>query len=96
VGEGLFTEYTLPNGKKAFMYYNGGGVMDEAEVAPTPPPPRPTSVPLALQQTMPLGNVLNKIARPPSRWGARVHTHSKGDRASYGAGAHVYSACKGP
>jgi hypothetical protein len=25
VGEGLFTEYTLPNGRKAYMYCSGGG-----------------------------------------------------------------------
>jgi hypothetical protein len=67
VSEGLFTEYVLPNGKKAFMYYNGGGIMDEAEVAAVIPPPRPTTVPLALQQSMPLGQVLAMIAKPPGR-----------------------------
>ncbi len=29
------------------------------------PPPRPSTVPQALQQTMPLANVLNLIAKPP-------------------------------
>jgi hypothetical protein len=32
VSKGLFTEYSLPNGRKAFMYYNSGSAMDEAEV----------------------------------------------------------------
>lgn len=67
VSEGLFTEYQLPNGRKAFMYYNGGGIMDEAEVPPVTPPPRPTTVPLALQQSMPLATVLDVIAKPPGR-----------------------------
>ena len=29
VCEGLFPAYHLPNGKQAFMYYNGGQLMDE-------------------------------------------------------------------
>lgn len=32
VSKGLFKEYRLPNGRKAFMYYNSGSAMDEAEV----------------------------------------------------------------
>lgn len=65
VSEGLFTEYTLPNGKKVFMYCAAGSAMDEAEVGPVQPPPRPTTVPLALQQSMPLAEVLDFIAQPP-------------------------------
>lgn len=30
-----------------------------------PPPPKPNSVPGALQQNMPLADILDKIARPP-------------------------------
>ena len=29
VCEGLFPAYQLPNGKQAFMYYNGGQLLDE-------------------------------------------------------------------
>jgi hypothetical protein len=29
VCEGLFPAYQLPNGKMAYMYYNGGQLMDE-------------------------------------------------------------------
>eukprot|EP00879_Flechtneria_rotunda_P024201 GHRR01025649.1.p1 GENE.GHRR01025649.1~~GHRR01025649.1.p1 ORF type:complete len:986 (+),score=357.96 GHRR01025649.1:892-3849(+) len=65
VSQGLFTEYSLPNGRKAFMYYNGGNVMDEAEVGPVWPPSRPTTVPMALQQQMPLAHVLTVMAKPP-------------------------------
>ena len=72
VGEGLFTEYTLPNGKKAFMYCDGGSAMDEAEIGPVQPPPRPTTVPLALQQSMPLAEVLDFIAQPPGRCELRL------------------------
>jgi hypothetical protein len=32
VGEGLFEAYSLPNGKKAFMYYTAGPLVDEVEV----------------------------------------------------------------
>lgn len=65
VSEGLFPHYLLPNGKKAFMYYQGGLLMDQAAVEPVTPPPRPTTVPLALQQGMPLATVLELIAKPP-------------------------------
>lgn len=44
--------------------------MDEAEIGPVQPPPRPTTVPLALQQSMPLAEVLDFIAQPPGRCGA--------------------------
>lgn len=40
-------------------------MMDEAEIGPVLPPPRPTTVPLALQQSMPLAEVLAFIAQPP-------------------------------
>lgn len=65
VSEGLFTQYQLPNGRTAFLYYNAGSAMDEAEFAPVAPPVRPTTVPLALQQSMPLANVMSLIAKPP-------------------------------
>lgn len=39
--------------------------MDEAEVGPVQPPARPTTVPLALQQSMPLASVMELIAKPP-------------------------------
>lgn len=65
VCEGLFPSYQLPNGKKAFMYYNGGVLLDEVSVDAVVPPPRPSTVPQALQQTMPLADVLNLIAKPP-------------------------------
>ena len=29
VSEGLFPAYQLPNGKQAFMYYDGGQLLDE-------------------------------------------------------------------
>lgn len=67
VSKGLFQEYSLPNGRKCFMYYNSGSVMDEAEVPPLWPPARPTTVPLALQQTMPLAQVLGLMSKPPGR-----------------------------
>jgi hypothetical protein len=67
VGEGLFQVYNLPNGRQAFMYYDAGNTMDEADVKPLWPPPRPTTVPLALQQSMPLANVLGSIAKPPGK-----------------------------
>ncbi|WIA12059.1 hypothetical protein OEZ85_012136 [Tetradesmus obliquus] len=65
VSKGLFKEYQLPNGRKAFMYYNSGSAMDEAEVPALWPPARPTTVPLALQQSMPLAQVLSVMAKPP-------------------------------
>lgn len=65
MSEGLFTEYQLPNGRTAFLYYNAGTAMDEAEFAPVQPPERPTTVPLALQQSMPLAQVMSLIAKPP-------------------------------
>lgn len=39
--------------------------MDEVAVDAVVPPPRPSTVPQALQQTMPLADVLNLIAKPP-------------------------------
>ncbi len=65
VSDGLFPSYILPNGKRAHMYYNGGMLLDEVSVEAVIPPPRPSTVPQALQQTMPLANVLNLIAKPP-------------------------------
>ncbi|GIL66635.1 hypothetical protein Vafri_20126 [Volvox africanus] len=65
VSEGLFPSYILPNGKRAHMYYSGGTLLDEVSVEAVIPPPRPSTVPQALQQTMPLANVLNLIAKPP-------------------------------
>ena len=47
------------------MYYNGGTLLDEVAVEAVTPPPRPSTVPQALQQTMPLADVLNLIAKPP-------------------------------
>ncbi|DBA81483.1 TPA: hypothetical protein ACH3X1_007263 [Trebouxia sp. C0004] len=61
----LFPYYRLPNGKKAYYYYDAGVVVDEVEVLPSDPPQRPTSVPQALQQNMPLASVLNSISKPP-------------------------------
>jgi len=46
-------------------YYNGGLLLDEVAVDPVQPPPRPSTVPQALQQAMPLADVLNLIAKPP-------------------------------
>ena len=65
VCNGLFPHYNLPNGKKTYMYYNGGTMLDEVHVEAVLPPPRPSTVPQALQQTMPLADVLNLIAKPP-------------------------------
>ncbi|KAF8071180.1 hypothetical protein HT031_001262 [Scenedesmus sp. PABB004] len=85
VSEGLFTSYALPNGGAAFMYFNAGAAADEAEVAPVAPPPRPTTVPLALQQSMPLGDVLSVMARPPGRHSLTVsRPEAAGDAAAYG------------
>lgn len=49
------------------MFYSAGSVVDEVEVGPVWPPARPTSVPLALQQSMPLARVLGVIAKPPGK-----------------------------
>jgi len=65
VSEGLFSQYQLPNGRTAFLYYNAGSAMDEAEFAAVQAPERPTTVPLALQQSMPLAQVMDLIAKPP-------------------------------
>ncbi|KAJ9524025.1 hypothetical protein QJQ45_022487, partial [Haematococcus lacustris] len=65
VCDGLFPAYQLPNGRKAYMYYNSGVLLDEVSVDAVLPPPRPSTVPQALQQTMPLAEVLNLIAKPP-------------------------------
>lgn len=65
VSDGLFTRYQLPNGRTAFLYCNAGAAMDEAEFAAVQPPVRPTTVPLALQQSMPLAQVMSLIAKPP-------------------------------
>jgi len=65
VCEGMFPSYQLPNGKMAYMYYNGGLLLDEMAVDAVQPPPRPSTVPQALQQAMPLADVLNLIAKPP-------------------------------
>jgi hypothetical protein len=78
VGEGLFTTYQLPNGQAAYMYYNAGSAMDEAEVAPVLPPPRPTTVPLALQQGMPLAQMLAVMAKPPGRHVQASHLQMAG------------------
>lgn len=67
MSEGLYPSYQLPNGKQAFMYYNGGALLDEVHVDAVVPPPRPSTVPQALQQAMPLADVLNLIAKPPGR-----------------------------
>ncbi|KAK9825957.1 hypothetical protein WJX74_001162 [Apatococcus lobatus] len=64
VYENLFPSYQLPNGKKAFFYYAAGRMVDEVVVPPCDPPARPTSVPQALQQTMPLAQVLENISNP--------------------------------
>ena len=61
----MFPAYQLPNGKQAYMYYDGGMMLDECHVDAVSPPPRPSTVPQALQQTMPLADVLNLIAKPP-------------------------------
>eukprot|EP00891_Asterochloris_glomerata_P005689 jgi/Astpho2/5689/fgenesh1_pg.00079_%23_100_t len=61
----LFPDYRLPNGMKAFCYYDAGVLVDEVEVQAAEPPERPTSVPQALQQNMPLASVLDSVARPP-------------------------------
>lgn len=65
VTEGLFPEYTLPNGRKAYMYYKGGNLMDEAHVDPLTVPMMPVSMPSALQSDMPLAGVLHSITKPP-------------------------------
>lgn len=65
VSEGLFESYGLPNGKSVYYHYTDGSVVNEKEIEKLPPPPRPTSIPTALQHGMPLTNVLNIIAKPP-------------------------------
>lgn len=47
------------------MYYRGGMLLGEVAVDMVAPPPRPSTVPAALQQTMPLADVLNLISKPP-------------------------------
>ncbi|KAK9816567.1 hypothetical protein WJX72_002063 [[Myrmecia] bisecta] len=61
----LFQDYVLPNGTKAYYYYDAGQLVDEVEVPPSHPPQRPTSVPQALQQNMPLASILDVISKPP-------------------------------
>lgn len=63
----LFDDYILPNGKRAYYYYQGGSLVHEIEVPRMPPPEKPLSIPAALQQGMPLTEVLNIIAKPPGR-----------------------------
>jgi hypothetical protein len=63
--------------------------MDEAEMGPVAPPPRPTTVPLALQQSMPLAEVLDVIAQPPGRWAAvdivlRLHCYRIESASAHG------------
>lgn len=43
----------------------GAHVQSEQEVPPPVPPPKPNSVPAALQQSMPLADVMDVIAKPP-------------------------------
>ncbi|MEW5317782.1 MAG: hypothetical protein WDW38_009052 [Sanguina aurantia] len=45
VGNGLYPSYDLPNGKKTYMYYSGGSLLDELHIDAVTPPPRPSSVP---------------------------------------------------
>lgn len=47
------------------MAFDAGVLVDEVEVQAAEPPERPTSVPQALQQNMPLASVLDSVARPP-------------------------------
>eukprot|EP00892_Ulva_mutabilis_P009697 jgi/Ulvmu1/709/UM010_0081.1 len=61
----LFPVYQMPNGQMAFMYYNAGRVQSEQEVPAPSPPAKPNSVPGALQQSMPLADVMDVIAKPP-------------------------------
>lgn len=65
VSEGLFPAYSLPSGRSVFYHYSDGSVINEQAVEKIPPPERPNSIPAALQQGMPLTNVLNVIAKPP-------------------------------
>lgn len=81
VSEGLFPSYILPNGKRAHMYYSGGTLLDEVSVEAVIPPPRPSTVPQALQQTMPLANVLNLVAKPPGRY-VRLTVHTDSNQAA--------------
>lgn len=65
VSDGLFPAYSLPSGRSVFYHYSDGSVINEQAVERIPPPERPNSIPAALQQGMPLTNVLNVIAKPP-------------------------------
>jgi hypothetical protein len=47
----------MPGGCLAFCYYENGSLVDEIDVPPAEAPPRPTTVPLALQKHMPLAQV---------------------------------------
>ena len=65
VSAGLFDNYALPSGKSVFYHYTDGSLANEREFDPLPTPPRPTSIPTALQQGMPLTHILDIIAKPP-------------------------------
>lgn len=64
----LFPDYTLPNGKSTFYYYDCGSMINEFEMEAISPPKPPSSVPAALQQAMPLAEVLDLVAKPPGRY----------------------------
>lgn len=55
----------MPSGCTAFCYYRNGQLVDEIDVAPADAPPRPTTVPQALQKQMPLAEVLPMLVYHP-------------------------------
>lgn len=65
VSQGLFDSYTLPNGKHVHYHYSDGSVVNEQEITKLDIPARPTSIPTALQEGMPLTQILDVVAKPP-------------------------------
>ena len=55
----------LPHALMSFIADSLHSIPQQVHVDAVLPPPRPTTVPQALQQSMPLAEVLNLISKPP-------------------------------
>eukprot|EP00854_Cymbomonas_tetramitiformis_P013539 gene13539-16004_t len=64
VSEGMFPDYLLPNGKKAFFYFHTC-LTDEVEVPLRPPPPLPDTLLTALQSSVPMSSKLQESGKMP-------------------------------
>ena len=59
--QGLFPEYSLPNGLATHYYYTMGSLVEEVEVPVPPPPPMPNTLVKALQPGIPLDIKLETV-----------------------------------